>query len=204
MNQVFDAAFWDRKYSHHQGPWDGEPNAVLAESLDTLTPGTALDLGCGEGADALWLAKRGWKVTAVDVSQVGLDRARAADTEQQVTWLQADMYHWEPPVEAFDLVSAHYVHMPPAERAGIFGRLGRATRPGGMILVVAHHPSDLETQVGRPPIPDLYFTAEEVVALLPGQWEVIEGGTRPHAVTNREGQTLTIQDMVLKARRLPV
>lgn len=205
MHTGFDAAFWDRMYEHRHGARDGErdgePNGFLAQETADLAPGEALDLGCG--ADAIWLATRGWRVTAVDFSHVALDRGRAADTAQAVSWLQADMLAWEPPADAYDLVSLHYVHVPPAERAALFGRLARALRPNGVLLVVAHHPSDHETTVGRPAVPDLYFTADEVSAMLPSErWEVLVSGTQPQTVTNREGQTLTIQDMVFKARRL--
>lgn len=203
MDAGFDVAFWDRMYEHRHGARDGEPNRFLAEETAGLAPGEALDLGCGEGADALWLAGRGWRVTAVDFSRVALERGRAADAAQAVSWLQADMLAWEPPADAYELVSLHYVHIPPAERAALFGRLARALRPNGSLLVVAHHPSDHETAVGRPAIADLYFTADELAALLPpDRWEVLVSGTQPQTVTNREGKTLTIQDMVFKARRL--
>jgi len=201
MTTEFDAAFWDRMYQHRHGAWDGEPNGFLAEQTADLAPGAALDLGCGEGADALWLASRGWRVTAVDLSGVALAHAREADTTQAVSWLQADMFAWEPPVEAFDLISLHYVHVPPGSRAALFGRLARAMRPGGTLLVVAHHPSDHETDLGRPAIADLYFTADEVAAMLPEDWEVLVSGTKPQTVTKGEGKSLTIQDMVFKARR---
>lgn len=203
MDHVFDAAFWDRMYSQRQAAWDGEPNPLLAQALAGLAPGTALDVGCGEGADAIWLANQGWRVTAVDLSNVALDRGRAADAAHLVSWLQADMVSWQPPADAYDLISLHYVHLPPSERAALFGRLARAMRPGGMLLLVAHHPSDQETTIGRPPIPDLFFTAEEVAAMLaPGRWEVLFGGTRPRSVTDREGRALTINDTVLQARRI--
>jgi SAM-dependent methyltransferase len=203
MNPVFDAAFWDAMYRKHHAPWDGEPNPFLPEDLADLAPGTALDVACGEGSDAIWLAKRGWRVTAVDISDVALERGRAADLDQQVTWIQADLLDWQPPANAYDLISVHFLHFPPAERPAFFGRLAQAVRPGGTLLVVAHHPSDLETTIGRPPIPDLFFTADDVAAsLAPGGWEILVGGTRPRSATDREGRTVTIHDMVLKARRL--
>lgn len=201
-NQPQDQAFWDRMWSHRPAG-RREPNVFLVESVADLAPGTALDVGCGEGADAIWLATRGWKVTAVDISNVALDRGRAADTEHQVAWVRADIATWEPPVEAFDLVSAHFLHVPLAQRPAFFGRLARAVRRGGTLLFEAHHPSDLETAVGRPPIPDLYFTAEEVEASLKhGRWQSVVRGTRPRNVHDREGRALTIKDTVLKARRL--
>ncbi len=203
MNQDFDAAFWDRMYQQRKAAWDSEPNLFLAQDIAGLEPGTALDVGCGEGSDAIWLAKRDWRVTATDISNVALDRGRAADGDRQVSWLQADILAWQPPADAYDLVSLQFLHIPPAERAALFGRLARAVRPGGTLLVVAHHPSDLETTIGRPPIPDLYFTADDVAAsLAPGRWEILLGGTRPRSVTDREGRTISIHDMVLKARRI--
>ncbi|MBO9540570.1 class I SAM-dependent methyltransferase [bacterium] len=203
MDQGFDAAFWDRMYSHRHAAAHSEANPFLAQEIEGLEPGTALDVGCGEGSDAIWLANRGWRMTAVDFSNVALDRARAADADHQVSWVQADMLVWQPPADAYDLVSLHYVHVPPAERAALFGRLAQAVRLKGTLLMVAHHSSDRETTIGRPPVPDLYFTAEEVAALLaPGSWEILFSGTRPQNVTDRAGRPITIQDMVLKARRI--
>jgi SAM-dependent methyltransferase len=203
MEHVFDAPFWDQMYRQRQEAWDSEPNPFLADDIAGLEPGAALDVGCGEGSDAVWLAKRGWQVTAVDISQVALDRGRAADVDDRVKWIQADILAWEPPTAAYDLVSTHFMHMPPADRAAFFGRLAGAVRPGGMLLVVSHHISDLETSIGRWPIPDLYFGADEVAALLvPGRWEILFGGMRPRSATDREGRAVTIHDMVLKAQRI--
>lgn len=204
MNHVrHDAAFWDEMYRNRQAAWDSEPNPFLPEDIAGLEPGTALDLGCGEGSDAVWLARRGWRVTAVDISNVALDRGRAADTENLVDWVQADLMVWQPPEDAFDLVSTHFLHFPPAERAAFFDRLARAVRPGGTLLVVSHHISDLETTIGRPPLPELFFSAEDVAAALThGRWEVLFGGTRPRSVRDPHGETITIHDAVLKARRV--
>jgi SAM-dependent methyltransferase len=208
MEHRYDADFWDqmyrRRHEHpHGGAGGNDPNPILAQAVTDVEPGTALDIGCGEGADALWLAKRGWRVTAVDISNVALERGRAADADHLVSWHQADMLEWQPPACAFDLVTAHYLHVPPAERPAFWGRLAQAVRPGGTLLFVAHHPSDRQTTIGRPAIPDLYFSAEEVEeSLAPGRWEVLIGGTQPRSATNRNGQAITIQDMVLKVRRV--
>ncbi len=202
-HHTHDMAFWDEKYRNRTAAWDDEPNPFLADDIAGLTPGTALDVGCGEGSDSVWLAKQGWQVTAVDISNVALDRGRAADTDHLVTWVQADVLAWAPPTDAFDLVSTHFMHIPPADRPGFFGRLASAVRLGGTLLVVSHHISDLETTIGRPPLPELFYDADEVAAALtPGRWEILVGGTRPRPVTDHEGRAITIHDMVLKARRI--
>lgn len=203
MTHTFDAEFWDRMYERHQPSGSREPNPLLTEHAASLPPGAALDVGCGEGADAIWLAKQGWNVTAVDISRVALDRARAVDTAGAVTWREADVLAWEPPADSFDLVAVHFLHVPPDARTRLFERLARAVRVGGTLLVVAHHHSDLHTTIGRPPIADLFFTAEEVGAsLAPDRWDRVVHGTRPRVAADREGRRITIQDMVLVARRL--
>jgi SAM-dependent methyltransferase len=174
----------------------------LADEVEGLTPGAALDLGCGEGSDAVWLANRGWRVTAVDISQVALDRGRAADTTGTVTWLQADLLAWRPPADAFDLVSAHFVHFLPAERKRLWLDLAQAVRPNGTLLIVGHHPSDLETTASRWPEPDFYYTADDVAAILDeNQWEIITQEARPRQITDAEGRVVTIHDAILRARR---
>ena len=203
LQERFDAAFWDRTYSHRHASRNGAPNALLVDVADGLAAGVALDAGCGEGVDALWLAERGWTVTAADISNVALERARAADGKGAVTWLRADLLTWRPPAATYDLVSAHFLHVPPAARPAFFDGLAHAVRLGGTLLVVAHHPSDRETKIGRPPIPDLYFRAEEVVATLaPESWAFVFAGTQPRSVRDREGRDIVIHDMVLRARRI--
>lgn len=218
MTHKFDADFWDQMYRkkhlirhgdgraldppHGHGHAQSEPNAFLAQEAAGLTPGTALDVGCGEGADARWLAQRGWEVTALDISKVALDYARAQDVRRQVTWLLGDLSAL-PPTSAFDLITANYLHIPPAQRPDFFRRLALALRPNGTLLFAAHHASDLDTTIGRPPIPDLYFTAEEVAGYLaPGRWKILVSGTQPAHGHDREGRDVSIRDMVLKARRI--
>lgn len=113
---------------------------------------------------AIWLAARGWQVTAFDHSEVALERARAADPDGAVAWRLTDMHEAAPVVGAYDLVAALHLHIPPDARPAFFAGLAAAARPGGTLVVVAHHPSD---PGGRPPTPDLYFTADEVAGYLP-------------------------------------
>src|SRR6185312_15116814 len=125
---MFTQAFWDDRYSGERHVWSGRPNPHLVTETSNLTPGRAIDVGCGEGADAIWLARQGWAVTGADVSPVGLKRA-AANAE--------------------------------------------AARPGGNLLLAAHHPSDLEIPGLRPNLPELFCTAEELAAFLdPDTWEI--------------------------------
>ncbi len=129
-------AFWDARYASRERIWSGEPNRQLVAEAASLAPGRALDVGSGEGADALWLAERGWRVTAVDVSPVALERAAARAAEHgdevasRVAWEQADVRTWSPPVAAYDLVSAQFLHPGPDVRPQVVRRLAAADRAG--------------------------------------------------------------------------
>jgi SAM-dependent methyltransferase len=144
-NEESGAEFWDALYASREPDSSRDPNPQLAAEAGDLAPGFALDVGCADGCDAGWLAERGWRVTAVDVSNVALDRARAATPKlaERIEWLQADLREWTPAASTYDLVSAHFVHFLPDERAVVFRRLAAAVRPRGTLLIVGHHPSDL-------------------------------------------------------------
>jgi SAM-dependent methyltransferase len=165
-------------------------------------------VGSGEGADSLWLAARGWQVTAVDFSTTALQRGAAqadvlgADVAGRIRWVHADLTTWVPAEGQFDLVSAQFMHLPAAARQALFARLAASVAPGGTLLIVGHHPSDLQTTMPRPPMPDLFFTAEEVAdSLDSGPWEVLVADARPRPATDPEGQAITIHDTVLRARK---
>ena len=121
---VMDADAWDQRYAAAERVWSVEPNVWLAQVARDLSPGRALDLACGEGRNAVWLAERGWRVTAVDFSAVALARGRAGSEE--VEWVEADVRAWAPPVDAFDLVAIVYLHLPPDERRGVTPDSGRS------------------------------------------------------------------------------
>src|SRR5215213_569797 len=139
-----DAGEWDAIYAEHRSVWSGEPNAQLVAEATSLTPGTALDVGCGEGADAVWLAEHGWDVTAVDISEVALDRARthAASAGVEVSFAHVDLIAGPPPPGSYDLVSAQFFQLPDPPRAQAYRGLGAAVSPGGHLLVVGHYPSE--------------------------------------------------------------
>jgi SAM-dependent methyltransferase len=207
---MFTQAFWDDRYAGRTHVWSGRPNPYLLTEAADLAPGRAIDVGCGEGADAVWLAQRGWEVTGADVSPVGLKRAArnaetvGADVAARITWRQVDLFadEWTP-LGSYDLVTSQYLHLPPGVRSQSMERLGDAVVPGGDLLVAAHHPSDLQIPGLRPNMPELFCTAEELAALLdPEAWDIITADAPQRSVKGPEGTPVTIRDTVLHARRV--
>ena len=217
MTDELGRAFWEERYAHHASdhaeggphpPRHHLPNASLVSEADELPPGLALDPGCGQGTDAVWLASRGWRVTAVDFVATALQRAREyaatrdAEVAGRIDWVEADLTTWTPTERRFDLVSSQYVHLPAAPRAALFRRLAAAVAPGGTLLLVGHHPSDRETSIARGEERDLYLTAEDAaVDLDPGAWEILVSEARPRPATDPQGRAVTVHDAVLVARR---
>ncbi|WP_433374056.1 methyltransferase domain-containing protein [Streptosporangium sp. CA-115845] len=205
---MFDEQAWEQRYRSRDAVWSGRPNPPLVAETVDLPPGTALDVGCGEGADALWLAERGWRVTAVDFSTValrrGADRADTlgAEVAGRLDWVHADLTAWTPEPDSFDLVTAHFMHLPGPQREALFARLAASVAPGGTLLIVGHHMLDLETTMPRAPIPDMFFTAEEVAHSLDAdRWDILVTDTRPRPAADPEGNEVIIHDAVLRARR---
>lgn len=205
---VFDEQAWEERYRSHAAVWSGRANPQLVAEATDLAPGAALDVGSGEGSDALWLAARGWRVTAVDFATTALRRgaeqadALGADVAGRIRWVHADLTTWAPTEGHFDLVSAQFMHLPAAARQALFARLSTMVAPGGTLLVVGHHPGDLQTTMPRPPIPGMYYTAEEAAESLdPDQWDILVADARPRPASDPEGQEVTIHDAVLRARR---
>ncbi len=205
---VTDEAFWDERYRSRDALWSGNPNPQLVAEAVDLVPATALDVGCGEGADAIWLSERGWQVTAVDISAVALERGaaqaaeRGADIARRIEWRHEDLTAWPPAEAAYDLVSAQFLHLPKETREEVFRVLAAAVAPSGSLLIVGHHPSDLRTTIPRPPRPELFFTASEVAGSLdPRQWDIVVSAAREREAVDPAGRTVTIHDAVLRARR---
>jgi SAM-dependent methyltransferase len=206
----FTPEFWDDRYRSADRLWSGQPNPQLVAQTADLAPGEALDAGSGEGADAIWLARHGWTVTAVDVSAVALERAAgyaaaAGDLiARRITWRQEDLRSWGPEPQRFDLVSAQFMHLPAAELEVLHDRLAAAVRPGGTLLVVAHHPDDLHANVGRTGRPDMFRSAEQLAASLdPGEWEIRVASAIGRSATDLDGRPVTVRDTVLRASRRP-
>jgi SAM-dependent methyltransferase len=208
MSDPFSEAAWDERYQSRHSLWSGKPNPYLVSQTQGLTAGAALDAGAGEGADAIWLADRGWRVTAVDLSGIALRRAaahaaqRGTEIAARIEWRHADLTSWDPGVGGFDLVSVQYLHPSAEVRPAVFGRLAAAVAPGGTLLIVGHHPSDLQTTVPRPPMPELFYTGDDIAALLRADdWQVVTNDAPGRVVTDPDGNPVTIHDTVFRASR---
>jgi SAM-dependent methyltransferase len=206
-DEMFGEGFWDERYRSAQRVWSGNPNPQLVAEVTGRAAGRALDAGCGEGADAIWLARRGWTVLATDISGVALERAaqHARDTDPdaaaRIEWRRSDLLAEPPEPGGFDLVSAQFLHFPLEPRTRLFTALAAAVRAGGKLLVVGHHPSDLETGVSRPPTPDRFYTPDEIAGLLGGSWTINVCEARGRPATTPDGAEVTIHDTVLVATR---
>ncbi|MET9558437.1 class I SAM-dependent methyltransferase [Streptomyces sp. NPDC006645] len=197
-----DAQHWDDMYRSSDQVSSGNPNPVLVSEVAELPPGRALDVGCGEGADALWLARRGWQVTAIDISATALQRAAgsAADAQERITWTQADLNTTPPPAGAFDLVSLQY--FPLRHRAGhtTLHHLLDAVAPGGTLLFTTHDRADLTPTEDFDP--DDYYQPDDITPLLSPTWSVLVDETRPRTNPAPAGTRHT-HDSILRALRLP-
>ncbi|MEV0328656.1 methyltransferase domain-containing protein [Micromonospora echinospora] len=209
MPVEFDGEYWAEHYGGRAAHGGRQPTVHLVTEVGDLAPGRALDAGCGEGADAVWLAGRGWRVTAVDISATALGRGRehaerlGAAVADRIDWVQADLTTWTPPGDAFDLVCSHYVHST-APTGTLVRRLAASVAPNGTLLVVGHHPSDPHHHGQPPRAAEAQVTAEEMAAALGPGWDVLVAGTRTRpAGGGPHGHGGTSRDAVLRARRRP-
>lgn len=192
---------WDKRYDTAELIWRAEPNRFLVQEVEGLAPARALDLACGEGRNAVWLAKQGWQVTGVDFSAVGLQKARqlAARRGVDATWVEADVVEWEAPSGAFDLVAVFYLQLPPEVRRRALASAVRALAPGGVLLWVGHDTLNLTEGVGGPQDPAVLFTPEDVAGDLQGlKVERAERVRRPVATEGGEAEAI---DALVRAVR---
>lgn len=166
---IVDANGWDQRYSDEERVWSAEPNVFVEQYLTGRTPGVALDLGAGEGRNAVWLAQQGWEVTAVDFSAVGLAKARdmAREAEVELATVVDDVEAYEP-TGPVDLVLLSYLQIPDAAQRRLLRRVARWLDPGGAVFVVAHDKSNIDAGRGGPQDPDVCYTVEQTVAALAG------------------------------------
>lgn len=157
---------WNKRWAGERAEASVEPSAFLVTEVGALLPGRALDLACGAGRNAVWLARRGWRVTAVDFSEVALRAARelAAAASVSVEWLEEDVVQWTPFPRAFDLVTVLYLQVPAAQRRIALSRAAAAVRPGGTLLVLGHDLLNLAAGAGGPSQAAVLFTPDDVVA----------------------------------------
>lgn len=197
---------WDERYSERDQHWSGEPNGALVAETAAMTPGTALDVGCGEGADAIWLADRGWEVTGLDISAVAIGRAERAAASAGVTveWITGDLATELPEGRSFDLVTLHYPALAKDAAEGFVQALLDATATGGTLLVVGHDFAGSEH--GRHHAeergfdPEDYVQPPDVAARLGDGWTVEVHESRPRELP--EGSPgPDVPDLVLRARR---
>jgi SAM-dependent methyltransferase len=229
MTHEFDRGYWESHWQQITRDAAGREVPVspyLAREINGLAPGTALDAGCGTGAEALWLAERGWRVTGADISAAALASARAREGEAAVasppvTWLEADLGEWEP-AEPFNLVATHYAHADMPQLA-LYERLADWVAPGGTLLIVGHlhaseprgsgHPADAHGHAGHPstdashghagnPPAEASVTAASIAGVLdPAYWEVVTAAETSRSMTDGAGRTVPLRDVVVRATR---
>jgi len=161
---------WDARYAGRESEPSRPPNAFLADFAGELLPGRAIDLACGAGRNAVWLAERGWDVTGVDFSPVALERARTMASARgvRVSWLEANLLDYQPPAAAFDLAVVSYLQLPAPQRRKVLRRAAEAVARRGFLFVVGHDTANLTDGVGGPREPGVLFTPSDVVADLAG------------------------------------
>jgi SAM-dependent methyltransferase len=195
-----DAQFWDDRYRSREQLFSGKPNGVLVTEVTDLRPGRALDLGCGEGADALWLASQGWQVTAVDISYIALQRAAAEDSAGRVAWAHADLATTPPLAASFDLVSAQYFPLRRQQEHTALRGLLAAVAPRGTFLIVGHDLTDLPPQHELDVAPADFYQPKDVAELLDDNWAILVDETRPRTTPAPPG-TCHRNDTVMRAQR---
>jgi 2-polyprenyl-3-methyl-5-hydroxy-6-metoxy-1,4-benzoquinol methylase len=200
---MFEPSGWEERYSGDERIWSGNPNPQLVAEVTALTPGTALDVGCGEGGDVIWLARRGWRVTGADFSANGLARAArnaaAAGVADRTDWWQVDARVFTADGRSYDLVTSHFLHPPDGGMVEVTRRLAEAVAPGGHLLVVGHAPSEVFTHLTANQRSAM-FLAEDLLPSLPDGFEALVVEQRPRTMT-RDGVTVDVHDSTLLARR---
>lgn len=197
--------FWERRYGERDRIWSGRPNQALVGVVAGLPPGRALDLGCGEGGDSIWLTQQGWQVSAVDVSETAIERGQAAAAQRGLTidWEVADLALWQPRA-AYDLVSACFLHSPiEFPRTDVLRRAAQAVRPGGRLFILGHaEPPPWSRHRHHEGPQGLLGPDEEIAELcLDGEWTTEIAELRDREATGPDGQVATLHDSVVLLRR---
>lgn len=194
---------WNRRYEGAELLWTATPNQMLVGEVEHLPAGRALDVACGEGRNAVWLAEKGWSVTGVDFSDVALGKARrlAQARGVSVDWVLADLRSYHPRPGAYDLVVVLYLHLPADERRTVHLACTSSLRPGGVLIVLGHDVSNLTDGYGGPQDVSILFTPDDVVADLAGTGVTIERAERvQRRVSTETGERIAIDALVRAAR----
>ncbi len=177
-----------------------EVNPHLVREVADLPPGSALEAGCGAGAEAIWLAQRGWQVTAVDIATAALERAAARDAAERVQWVEADLSSWDPSTR-YDLVTTHYAH-PAMPQLDFYDRIATWVAPGGTLLIVGHLHHDAAHAHGDGPPAAASATATTITDRLPPTvWEVVTAEHSHRLVETIGGRETSLHDVVVRAVR---
>jgi len=196
-----DAEAWDARYRDSELVWSARPNQFVEAELEDLPPGRALDLGTGEGRNAIWLAERGWQVTAVDFSQAGLDKGRRLAGDLPVEWVCADATTWSGD-GSYDVGVLAYLQLRGEGRRAAVRNAFASIRVGGTLLLVAHDTTNLTEGVGGPQDPEVLMTAEDVLRDLDGDNLDVERAERvAREVAQADGSTRTAYDVLVRVVR---
>jgi SAM-dependent methyltransferase len=187
---AMDSSTWDQRYEGSDLVWSAEPNIFLPPLVEGVAPGSALDVACGEGRNAIWLARQGWEATAFDFSAVGIDKAREHAGDTHVEWIVADATSFEPS-KKFDLVVIFYLHLPTVAFTQAFTHAVDTLAPGGTLFAVGHALSNIESGVGGPPYPEILWTVDGIAPMLTGL-DVIELEERERYVESADATAIDI------------
>lgn len=203
VGDPMEEAEWDARYADKEQMWSGQPNGALVVEVAGLTPGRALDVGCGEGADAVWLARAGWEVTGLDVSGVALDRAagHANDAGVAIRWVHAGLVEAGLFPSSFDLVTAHYPVLRRTPDNAAEGALLSAVAPDGVLLFVHHAGMDTNHDHGNSFDPADFVWPPMIAALLNDDWEIERNEQRARVAPESGAGAQAVDDIVLRARR---
>lgn len=190
-----DRTGWDERYSGTDRLWSEAPNLFVEDRLGPSEPGVGLDVASGEGRNAIWLAKRGWKMTAVDFSEVAIERGRSVSDE--VEFIVADVLEWQAP-ERYDLILVAYLHLAQGEMQQVIQRAASWLNPGGELFLIGHDESNIEHGYGGPQVPEILTRAEAVVEWL-DELQVVEAQVVNRPVETDEGPVLA-RDTLVRAR----